>query len=79
MRTEQFLLDLKQQIEDAKQSVAELKGEQTALLKQLKDTYKCNSISEAEKKIQSIQIERDKIQQQIEKGCQELEEKYEIL
>ena len=29
---------------------------------------------EAEKKIQSIQIERDKIQQQIEKGCQELEE-----
>ena len=79
MRTEQFLLDLKQQIEDAKQSVAELKGEQTALLKQLKDTYICNSISESEKKIQSIQIERDKIQQQIEKGCQELEEKYEIL
>lgn len=79
MRTEQFLLDLKQQIEDAKQSVAELKGEQTALLKQLKDTYKCNSISEAEKKIQSIQIERDKIQQQIEKGCRELEEKYAIL
>jgi len=75
---EQDLLDLKQQIEDAKQSVAELKGEQTALLKQLKDTYKCSTIAEAEKKAEQMQAEIEKIQEQIDEGCKELEEKYEL-
>lgn len=75
---EQQLLDLKQQIEDAKQSVAELKGEQTALLKQLKDNYKCNTIAEAEKKAQQMQEEIEKLQEQINEGCKELEEKYEL-
>jgi F0F1-type ATP synthase membrane subunit b/b' len=75
---EQDLLDLKQQIEDAKQSVAELKGEQTALLKQLKDNYKCTTIAEAEKKAQQMQAEIEKIQEQIDDGCRELEEKYDM-
>jgi predicted nucleic acid-binding Zn-ribbon protein len=76
--TEKQLLDLKDQIEDAKQSVSELKGQQTALLKQLKDTYKCSSIEEAEKKAEQMKKDIDKLQKQIDEGCKELEEKYDV-
>ncbi len=76
--TEKQLLDLKEQIDDAKQSVSELKGQQTALLRQLKDTYKCSSIEEAEKLADKMKQDIDKLQKQIDEGCRELEEKYEI-
>ena len=76
--TEQDLLKLKKEVDDAKQNVSELKGQQTALLKQLKDDWKCNSIEDAEKKLKTMNKEIDSLQQQIEKGIQEIEEKYEF-
>lgn len=76
--TEKDLINLKEQIDDAKQSVSELKGQQTALLRQLKDTYKCSSIEEAEKLADKMKQDIDKLQKQIDEGCRELEEKYEI-
>jgi hypothetical protein len=76
--TEQQLIDLKSQIEDAKQSVSELKGQQTALLKQLKDTYKCNSIEEADKKVGVMQKDIATLQKQIDEYTKELEAKYDV-
>ena len=75
---EQDLLDLKQQIEDAKTSVSELKGQQTALLRQLKDTYKCNSIEEAQRMVEKLKADADKLQKQIDEATKELEEKYDV-
>lgn len=71
------LMKLKQQIEEAKQSTAELKGQQTALMKQLKDDWKCNSIKEAEKLMETFEEDIANLNANIEKGLEELEEKYE--
>ena len=45
--TEQQLLDLKERVEDAKTQVAELNGQQTALMNQLKNDWGCKTIEEA--------------------------------
>jgi chromosome segregation ATPase len=74
--TEQQLINLKSQIEDAKSSVSELKGQQTALLKQLKDTYKCSTIEEADKLVEMYRKDIASIQKDIEEHTKELEEKY---
>jgi hypothetical protein len=76
--TESQLLDLKAQIEDAKQSVSELKGQQTALLKQLKDTYKCNSIEEADKLVEKLRKDIASLQTRIDEHTKELEAKYDV-
>ena len=76
--TERQLLELKEEIEEAKASVSEYKGQQTALLKQLKDTFKCGSIVEAQAKSQQMKQDIDKLQLQIDEGSKDLEEKYNI-
>jgi hypothetical protein len=76
--TEQELLKLKKQVDEAKTKVSELNGHKTALLKQLKDDWKCNSIEDAEKKLKLMNKEIDNISQQIETGIEELETKYEL-
>lgn len=76
--TEKDLLDLKQQIDDAKTSVSELKGQQTALLKQLKDTYKCNTIEEADALVEKMRKEIATLQRQIDTHVAELEKKYDV-
>ena len=76
--TTQDLLRLQKKVEDSKQTVSELKGQQTALMKQLKDDWNCKSVEEAEEKLKSINSEIDKLTTSIEKGIEELEEKYEV-
>jgi len=74
--TEQDLLKLKQKIDDAKQQSSELKGQQTALMKQLKDDWKCSSIEEAEKLMEKMDKEIKTLNEKIETGLEELDEKY---
>lgn len=74
--TEQELLNLKMQVAEAKQTVAELTGQQTALMNQLKEDWKCDSIPDAEEKLENIQKNITTIDKKIEKGILELEEKY---
>jgi uncharacterized protein involved in exopolysaccharide biosynthesis len=76
--TERQLIELKEQIEESKTSVSELKGQQTALLRQLKDTFKCSSVEEADKKVEDLRKEIDTLNKQIEEHSKELEEKYEV-
>lgn len=73
--TEQELLNLKEEIEEAKQKTSELKGEKQALMKQLKSEWDCNSLEEADKKRQAKTTEREKISEKIENGMIELESK----
>ena len=76
--TERDLLTLKEEIDEAKASVSELKGQQTVLMKQLKDTYGCKTVEEAETLIVKGKKEIEKLQQQIDSGIKELEEKYQV-
>jgi len=71
------LLKLKKQIDEANASVSELKGQLSALLKQLKDDWKCNSVEDAERLIVKMDKEIVSLKNKIEKGMEELEEKYE--
>ena len=72
------LLKLKKQIDEANASVSELKGQLSALLKQLKDDWKCNSVEDAEKLIVKMDKEIASLNNKIEEGMEELEEKYEL-
>jgi chromosome segregation ATPase len=72
---EQGLLDLKEKITEAKSTVSELKGHQTALTNQLKSDYGCKTIEEAEKKLKTMKSEITSLDEQIEEGIKELEEK----
>ena len=71
------LLKLKKQIDEANASVSELKGQLSALLKQLKDDWKCNSVEDAERLVAKMDKEIVSLKNKIEKGMEELEEKYE--
>lgn len=78
MITTENLLKLKEEVTEAKNTVLELNGQQTALLKQLKDIWKCSSIEEAEKKLKKLKNEIVSLEEQIEKGVEEIEENYEL-
>jgi predicted nucleic acid-binding Zn-ribbon protein len=75
---EQDLLQLKRKVETAKQNVSELRGQQTAVMKQLKDEYGCKTIEEAEEKVKTLNTKVTKINNRIDEGVVELKEKFEL-
>ena len=76
--TEKELLNLKEDVQDAKQKVAELTGQQTALVNQLKTDYACKTIAEAEEKLAKMDKDISIIDKKIEDGVKDLEEKYNV-
>lgn len=76
MMNEKQLLELKQQIDDAKTEVATLKGKLQHLNEQLLKEWECKTLQDAEKKIIQLQQEAEKIDKQLQTNLQELEEKY---
>jgi len=75
--TEKELLELKEDIQEAKQKVSELKGERQALMKRLKEDWNCGSLEEAEKKLKEMSEQVDKLSDEITEGMEELESKFE--
>jgi len=73
---EKQLLKLKEQIDEAKTAVSELRGHQTALLKQLKDDWGCKTVEEAQTKLKKMESEVSTLNDQITDGLKQLEEKY---
>jgi predicted nuclease with TOPRIM domain len=78
MKTEQQLLDLKKNVDEAKTSVAELTGQQKSLMKQLKDDWQCSTIEAAQMKLKSMDNDIANLDAKIAKGTKELEEKYNV-
>ena len=76
--TEQQLLDLKDQVEEAKTKVSELTGQKQALMNQLKTDWNCKTIEEANTKLKGIENSISVLEKKIERGVKELEEKYQI-
>jgi len=76
--TEQQLLNLKKEIEGAKVQLNQLEGQEKALMNQLQKDWGCKTIAEAEKKLKAIQKEIDTLNEKINCGINELEEKYDI-
>jgi predicted nuclease with TOPRIM domain len=76
--TEQQLLDLKDQVEEAKTKVSELTGQKQALMNQLKTDWNCKTIEEANTKLKEMENSISVLEKKIERGVNELEEKYQI-
>ena len=72
------LLDLKQEIDEAKSKISELTGTKKQLMKDLKENWDCISLTEAETKHKKLGEEINTISGKIEKGVEELNEKYEL-
>jgi len=77
--TETQLLKLKKEIDNSKEEVSQKKGQLTALLTQLKNDWGCDTVEKADKKLVSMKTEYQKMSDALEKGLEELEEKYEAL
>ncbi len=71
--TEKELLDLKEEMNDAKQDLATLNGEKQGLIRQLKTDWDCSSVADARKKVQEMEEELAEIEQDLKTGTAELE------
>jgi len=74
---EQDLFELKEDVEEAKQKVSELKGERQALMKQLKEEWDCDTVEQAEEKIKKMESEIGTFSEDIETGMEQLKDKLE--
>lgn len=75
---EKQLLELKEQIDTAKDEVKELEGRKKYLLQQLKEDWGCKTLDEAEEKLDDLKEEVQTIKDKIDEGTNKLEEKYEL-
>ena len=75
---EQDLFKLKERIDDAKSKVSELEGSKKQLMKELKEQWNCTSVEAAEKKVKTMEKEISGLTINIDKGTEELEEKYDV-
>jgi predicted nucleic acid-binding Zn-ribbon protein len=73
---EQDLLRLKREVEEAKTKVAELTGQKNSLMKRLSDEWKCTTIEQAEKKLDSIDREIEQLKSKKEELVNKLEQEY---
>lgn len=78
MITERQLLKIKEDIEQAKEAVSGIKGQMTAVLKQLKEEWDCNSLEEAKEKKNDLEVELNDIDKKINSLTKELQEKYDL-
>lgn len=72
----QDLLRLKKEIESAKASLQQLKGERNYLMKELKETWQCDSVKEAEALIKKKQEEVAQIKATLSDLLETIQEKY---
>ncbi len=70
------LLEIKDRIDSGKAKIAEYTGQKKYLMDELKNTWGCDTVQEAEKKLTDIGIEITKLTKSIEENLAELERKY---
>ena len=75
MNTQQ-LLNLKKEIEEARETATELTGRKKQLLENLKKDWECPTTEQAEKKAAKMEKDITQLNNQIKEGVEELEEKY---
>ena len=71
---ERELLQLKKEIDEAKQKTSELKGERQALMKQLKEEWNCETIEQAQSKITEMSEQSTQLSNEIDMRLIKLDE-----
>lgn len=76
MNQTEKLLNMKQTIDKAKEDVSRLEGRKEQLYETLKNDHGCETIKEAEKKLDKMNKELDKKETSLQQGVSELEANY---
>lgn len=74
--TEHELLQLKEEIDEAKELQSKLEGQREALLQQLKEEYGCSTIKQAEKLLTKMEKDIETMSDEIQDGLDLLEKEY---
>ena len=77
--TEKQLLDLKNRIEESKNSVAQLQGKANHFFQELKKNWGVNTMEQAKKKAAVMKKEIDKMEEEVNELMNKLEQKLEEL
>ena len=72
----QRLLDLKQDLEEAKSKRSELQGQSKGLMKQLKDEFELDSFDEAQARIEELNEQLDNLQSTLNDALERAEEAF---
>jgi len=78
MLTEKDLLELKQEVANAKSTSSELQGQKKTLLSQLSETWVVKNLDEARKALTKIGKDRVAVKKRIEERTEKLETDYNI-
>ena len=70
------LLDLKEQIAEAETETTKAEGAFEQLTKQLKEKYDVHSVKEAEGLLKKMEVDLEKLDEEIGQRAKQLEEKY---
>jgi len=70
------LLEIKNQIDEAKSKQSEITGQIKSIKEQMKQKFKISDLNEAEKLLEKMGIELDAQETEFEKGMEKLEEAY---
>ncbi len=76
--TENELLELKVQVDQAKEKLSELKGRKQTLMDTLDKEWGCKTVKQAGRKMNKVKQEKEALKEEEEKGIKELEENYEF-
>jgi len=76
--TEQGLLDLKQEINEAKDKSTKLQGRKDLLVEQLKEKYNVTTLKQAKEKLKKMEQSLETLHVQIEDATEKLEEKLNV-
>jgi uncharacterized protein YukE len=74
---EKELLQLKKDIDEAKQKTSELKGERQALLKRLKEEWNCSTVEEAEVHLKEMEEQVSNLSTEISEEIESIEHELE--
>lgn len=74
--TEKDLLELKEEIKEANEKFLQLKGQREALIQQLKEDWECDTIKQAQTKIDNLEKELTVINSELLEGIANLEKDY---
>jgi len=74
--TEKDLLKLKEDIESAKESMSQMKGQATILLQQLKENFGCTTFEQAKKKYKQMEREYELLSVEIDEDMKNFEKNY---
>jgi len=75
--TEEELLDLKKEIDEAKAKVSELTGKQKYLKKQLLE-WQCKNMKEAVEKLENMRAEMEKLAKEINERIERIKTQYNV-